>query len=342
MLSAAGYDELREEQRRRRESGDATLLGIGVSVYVEITNAIPGNETATIEVDADGGAVVYTGTSPHGQGHETAWAMIAAEHTGLPVSAIRVVWGDTDTVPSGGGTLASRSLQIGGAAVDAAAAELVDAARGVAADRLEADVADVVLDTTLGNFHVAGTPAVTLTWADVAAASLEHGNRLAATTTFDWTVPTFPFGAHVAVVEVDAETGHVRLVRHVACDDAGRIVNPLLVEGQLHGGIASGAAQALMEEVRYDEEGNPITSNLADYAMISAAELPSFELIPMETPTPVNPLGAKGVGESGTIGSTPAVQSAVVDALAHLGVRHVDMPATPERVWRAIRDAAGG
>ena len=268
--------------------------------------------------------------------------MIASEHTGLPLAAIRVVWGDTDVVSTGGGTLGSRSLQMGGAAVSAAAVELVDVARHVAAGRLEADVADVVLDTERGSFHVAGTPAVSLTWADVASTSLDAGTQLAATTTFDFTVPTFPFGAHVAVVEVDADTGHVRLVRHVACDDAGRIVNPLLVEGQLHGGIASGAAQALMEEVRYDEDGNPITSNLADYAMISAAELPSFELVSMETPTPVNPLGAKGVGESGTIGSTPAVQSAVVDALAHLGVRHLDMPATPERVWRAIRDAGNG
>ncbi len=220
--------------------------------------------------------------------------MIAAEHTGLPISAIRVVWGDTDIVPTGGGTLGSRSLQIGGAAVDAAAAELVDVARGVAAERLEADVADVVLDTAVGHFHVAGTPAVTLTWADVAAASLEGGTALAATTTFDWTVPTFPFGAHVAVVEVDAETGHVRLVRHVACDDAGRIVNPLLVEGQLHGGIASGAAQALMEEVRFDEDGNPITSNLADYAMISAAELPSFELVADGDADAGQPAGRQG------------------------------------------------
>ncbi len=339
VLAAAGYDELRAEQRRRRESAERSLLGIGVSIYVEITNSIPGNETATIAVETDGSASVYTGTSPQGQGHETAWAMIAAERTGLPISSIRVVWGDTDLVPTGGGTMGSRSLQIGGAAVDAAASELVDIARGIAADHLEADVADVVLDTSQGHFHVAGTPAVTLTWADVATASLEHGTKLGATTTYDWTVPTFPFGAHVAVVEIDMETGRARLVRHVACDDAGRIVNPLLVEGQLHGGIASGAAQALMEEVRFDEDGNPITSNLADYAMISAAELPSFELVPMETPTPVNPLGAKGVGESGTIGSTPAVQSAVVDAIAHLGVRHVDMPATPERVWRAIREA---
>jgi aerobic carbon-monoxide dehydrogenase large subunit len=339
VLAATGYEELRAEQRRRRETGERTLLGIGVSVYVEITNSIPGNETATIDVAADGSAVVYTGTSSHGQGHETAWAMIAAEHTGLPISAIRVVWGDTDLVPTGGGTLGSRSLQIGGAAVGLAAADLVDIARRVAAERLEADVADVVLDKDGGRFHVVGTPAVTLTWADVASASLDQGASLAATSTFEWKVATFPFGAHVAVVEVDGETGHVRLVRHVACDDAGRIVNPLLVEGQLHGGIASGAAQALMEEVCFDEHGNPITSNLADYAMISAAELPSFELVPMETPTPVNPLGAKGVGESGTIGSTPAVQSAVVDALAHLGVRHIDMPTTPERVWRAIRDA---
>jgi carbon-monoxide dehydrogenase large subunit len=151
--------------------------------------------------------------------------------------------------------------------------------------------------------------------------------------------PTFPFGAHVAVVEVDADTGRVELQRLVAVDDAGRILNPLLAEGQVHGGLAQGAAQALLEEVRYDSDGNPLTANLADYAMISFTELPSFELIHMETPTPVNPLGAKGIGESGTIGSTPAVQSAVVDALSHLGIRHVDMPTTPERVWRAISDA---
>jgi aerobic carbon-monoxide dehydrogenase large subunit len=338
-LAAAGYDALRDEQRRRRATGDRMLLGVGVSMYVEMTNAIPGDETARIELAADGSAVVYTGTSPHGQGHETAWAMIAAERTGMPLTAVRVVWGDTDAVPVGGGTMGSRSVQFGGAAVDVVAAELVDQARAVAAERLEADVADVVLDTDSGEFHVAGTPAVTLTWSDVAAAAAAQGAELQAATTMPWAGISYPFGAHVAVVEVDTETGMTRLVRHVACDDAGRIINPLLVEGQLHGGIATGAAQALMEEVRYDEDGNPITANLADYLMISAAELPSFELVSMETPTPLNVLGAKGVGESGTIGATPAVQSAVVDALAHLGVRHVDMPATPERVWRAIRDA---
>jgi carbon-monoxide dehydrogenase large subunit len=335
VLAAAGYDELRAEQRRRRATGERRLLGVGVSCYVEITGGVPvDGELATIEVAADGSAVVVTGTSPHGQGHETAWAMIASERTGLALDRISLVWGDTDRVPQGGGTMGSRSLQIGGAAVDATAAALVEVGRAAAADRLEADVADVVLDSSRGVFHVAGTPVVAVTWAELASES-----PLTATELFEPTAATFPFGAHVAVVEVDAETGKVRLVRHIACDDAGRILNPLLVEGQLHGGIASGAAQALLEEVRFDEDGNPITSNLADYAMISAAELPSFELVPMETPTPLNPLGAKGVGESGTIGATPAVQSAVVDALAHLGVRHVDMPATPERVWRAIRDA---
>jgi carbon-monoxide dehydrogenase large subunit len=189
-------------------------------------------------------------------------------------------------------------------------------------------------------FHVAGTPALARSWAELAAAA-SSGESGALRSEVDSAPPssTFPFGAHVAVVEVDTDTGQVELRRLVAVDDAGRIVNPLLVEGQVHGGLAQGVAQALMEEVRYDDDGNPITANLADYAMISATELPSFELVPMETPTPVNPLGVKGIGESATIGSTPAVQNAVIDALAHLGVRHIDMATTPERVWSAIRTA---
>jgi aerobic carbon-monoxide dehydrogenase large subunit len=196
-----------------------------------------------------------------------------------------------------------------------------------------------VLDTDTGTFHVAGTPAVSTSWADLAVAAQADGDDLTVATRFQAAQATFPFGAHVAVVEVDADTGRVKHLRQVACDDAGRVVNPLLLDGQIHGGIAQGTAQALMEEVRYDDDGNPITSNLADYAMISAAELPSFEVIHMETPTFVNPLGAKGIGESGTIGSTPAVHSAVIDALHHLGVRHIDMPTTPEKVWRAIQSA---
>ena len=210
--------------------------------------------------------------------------------------------------------MGSRSLQQGGAAVDKAAGELVDMAREIAAQQLEADVADVQLDLDQGAFHVAGTPAVAKTWGDLSVAAAEGGHPLVIDTRFEAGGPTFPFGAHVAVVEVDTETGRVRHTRHIAVDDAGRVINPLILEGQVHGGVAQGAAQALMEEVRYDEDGNPVTSNLADYAMISAAELPSFEVVHMETPTPLNPLGAKGIGESGTIGSTPAVQSAVVDA----------------------------
>ncbi|MGH9206142.1 MAG: xanthine dehydrogenase family protein molybdopterin-binding subunit, partial [Acidimicrobiales bacterium] len=188
-------------------------------------------------------------------------------------------------------------------------------------------------------FHVMGTPAVNRSWADLASAS---GGGIGAEVDFASPGPTYPFGSHVAVVEVDTETGKVTLERMVAVDDAGRVINPMLVEGQVHGGLAQGVAQALLEEVRYDGDGNPVTSNLADYAFISATELPSFESIRMETPTPLNELGAKGIGESGTIGSTPAVHNAVVDALSFLGVRHLDMPTSPERVWRAIADARGG
>ncbi|MET0146218.1 MAG: xanthine dehydrogenase family protein molybdopterin-binding subunit [Ilumatobacteraceae bacterium] len=341
VLAAAGYTELRAEQARRRAAGESLLLGIGVSVYVEITGAGGLAETAKIEVLDDGTAVIYTGTSPHGQGHDTSWSMIASAQTGIPIDRMRLVWGDTDLVPSGGGTSGSRSLQQGGAAVDSAAVALVEQARALAARSLEADEADVVLDTDAARFHVAGTPAVSRSWSDLATVAAADGNPLEVEVRFTAASPTFPFGAHVAVVEVDVETGGTRLVRHIACDDAGRRLNPLILEGQIHGGIAQGAAQALLEEVRYDDDGNPVTSNLADYGMISATELPSFELVAMETPTPVNPLGAKGIGESGTIGSTPAVQSAVVDAVGHLGVRHIDMPATAERVWRAIQVAAG-
>jgi len=341
VLAAVDYPALRAEQAARRASGDVKQLGIGISVYVEITGGVPPmGEEAKIEVLPSGRAIVYTGTSPHGQGHLTSWSMIASSETGIPMDQIDLVWGDTDLVPVGGGTMGSRSLQQGGAAVQKAAIELVDQAKKFAARLLEADEADVVLDIDRGVFHVAGTPAVTATWSDCAGAASGEGGLVHATT-FSASSATFPFGAHVAVVEVDTETGKVRHLRHVACDDAGRVLNPLLLEGQIHGGVAQGTAQALLEEVRYDADGNPITSNLADYAFISAAELPSFEVIHMETPTPVNPLGAKGIGESGTIGSTPAVQSAVVDALGHLGVRHVDMPATAERVWQAIQAAKG-
>jgi aerobic carbon-monoxide dehydrogenase large subunit len=339
VLEAAGYDQLRAEQKARRESGDTVQLGIGVSIYVEITGGVGNGENAKIEVHDDGTATIYTGTSPHGQGHDTAWSMIASAKTGIPIDKFTLVWGDTDLTPVGDGTMGSRSLQQGGAAVDKAAIELADAGKKLAAQALEAAEADIELDIESGTFRVAGTPAVSKSWSDLAVAAKANGEELTIDTRFDAQGATFPFGAHVAVVEVDTETGHVTLARIIACDDAGTVINPLLLDGQRHGGIAQGAAQALMEEVRYDDDGNPITSNLADYAFISAAELPSFELVPMETPTFINPLGAKGIGESGSIGSTPAIQSAVVDAVSHLGVRHIDMPTTAERVWQAIQAA---
>ena len=337
-LQVAGYTELRAEQAKRRARGDAKQLGIGVSVYVEITGGVGNGESAKVEVLDDGRAVVYTGTSPHGQGHDTAWSMLVQEQTGIPMDKIELVWGDTDLVPIGTGTMGSRSLQQGGNAVFAVAGELVNKAKSVAARILEVSEADVVLDKDRGAFHVVGTPAVTKTWADLAVAEKSTGG-LNHNDVINVSGATFPFGAHVAVVEVDTETGKVRHIAHTACDDAGKVLNPLLLEGQIHGGVAQGAAQALLEEVMYDADANPITSNLADYGFISAAELPSVTVVHMETPTPVNLLGAKGIGESGTIGSTPALQSAVVDAVSHLGVRNIEMPCTAERVWQAIQAA---
>jgi len=339
VLGAAGYEELRAEQERRRAANDPKAIGIGVSVYVEVTaGPTAGGEHATIEINPDGTATVYSGASSHGQGHQTAFAMIANEQTGIPIEKITVVQGDTDRVVRGEGTMGSRSLQLGGSAVLHAAEQVIEQARTFAADALEASPHDIVLDTAHGRFHVTGTPARSMTWAEIATVAQERDEELRAAFDFHAESTTFPFGAHVAVVEVDTETGEVTLERMITCDDAGRIINPLLVEGQRHGGIAQGVAQALIEEMCFDESGNPLTANFADYGFISAAELPSFELVPMETPTPVNPLGAKGIGESGTIGSTPAVQSAVCDALRHLGIRHIDIPCTPERVWRAINE----
>ena len=338
VLAAAGYRELRAEQGRRRERGDAVQLGIGVSCYVEITAGdYSGGETSRLVVDGTGSATVYTGSSPHGQGHATAYAMLVTSELGIPMDRITVRHGDTDEVPRGVGTYGSRSLQLGGSAVHQAAVEVRDQARGLAAGLLEASEADLELDLSRGVWQVRGDPDTALSWAAVAGQAGPAG--LAADVEFKPGSPTFPFGAHVAVVEVDTETGKATLLRHVTVDDAGRVLNPVLAEGQRHGGIAQGVAQALLEEVRYDPDGNPLTSTLADYAAITATELPSFELVSMETPTTVNPLGVKGIGEAGTIGATPAALSAVVDAVAHLGIRHIDMPATPLRVWTTIREA---
>jgi carbon-monoxide dehydrogenase large subunit len=244
-------------------------------------------------------------------------------------------------VPRGGGTGGSRSLQVGGNAVRQAAEDVLVQAKQLAADELEAAPDDIVV-TDDGGLAVAGVPSKALGWGQLAELAAASGAPLRAAVDFTQNGATFPFGAHVAVVDVDLDTGLVRPIRHVAVDDCGRIVSPMLVTGQQHGGIAQGMAQALWEAVRYDTEGNPQTTNLADYAMPSAAEFPSFETANTETPSPRNPLGAKGIGESGTIGSTPAVHNAVIDALSHLGVRHIDMPCTPMAVWTAITAAETG
>jgi carbon-monoxide dehydrogenase large subunit len=286
-------------------------------------------------VHADGSATIAAGTSAHGQGHATAFAMLASDRLGIPFDKIRFVQSDTAVVPRGSGTGGSRSLQMGGNAVLVAADDVLEQARRRAAELLEAAVDDVTL-TDDGEFGVSGVPSVTVTWAQVAS----HGEELFAGLDFHQDGATFPFGAHVSVVEVDTETGRVTPRRHIAVDDCGRILNPLLVVGQQHGGLAQGVAQALYEEVLFDADGQPLTASLADYRMPSAADLFWFEPHNTETPTPMNPLGAKGIGESATVGSTPAVQNAVVDALRPFGVRHVDMPCTPERVWRAIQAGA--
>ncbi len=336
VLRAAGYDGLRAEQARRRAAGDPVQMGIGLGVYVEITAAAGPSEHGEVSVQADGRLRVVSGSTPYGQGHVTTWKMLVADRTGVPMEDIDVVVGDTDLVPSGGLTVGSRSVQIAGSSIADATATMIDAARERAAGLLEAAVEDVVLDGGSAMFHVAGSPTPGVSWAMLASAG---SDPLSGSSSFVATQPTFPFGAHLAVVDVDTETGKVVVRRIVAVDDAGSLINPMIVEGQVHGGLAQGIAQALLEWQQFDADGNPVTSNFADYPVISAAELPSFELVHMETPTWVNPLGAKGAGESGTIGSIPAVLNATIDALRPLGVRHMDGPVTPERVWRAIAAA---
>ena len=340
---AIGYAELRAEQAARRARGDTLQLGIGVATYVEITAGGGSSEYGRVEIHDDGSATMYCGTLSHGQGHQTAYAMLVSAQTGIPIDRITLVDGDTDRVPRGGGTGGSRSLQLGGSAIHEATTAVVERASALAARLLEADPADIVVNVEAGTIGVAGVPAAALTWGEVAARATEiDAEPLAAHAVFEGDGASFPFGAHIAVAEVDTETGRARLVRHVAVDDCGTIINPLLVEGQQHGGIASGVGQALYEEVRFDADGNPITSNFADYAFPSAADMPSFDVRSTVTPSPRNPLGAKGIGEAATIGSTPAIQNAVIDAVAHLGVRHVDMPCTAERVWAAIEAARRG
>jgi carbon-monoxide dehydrogenase large subunit len=355
-LEIVGYEDFRREQAEARQQG--RFRGIGFSTYVEICGAAPSAwigtvgegwgasmwESANVRVHLTGKAVVTIGTQPQGQGHETTTAQIVASELGIPIEDVTVELGDTQGAPFGYGTYASRSAAVGAIAVYNSLQRIKQKARRVGAHMLEADVEDVEFEA--GRAFVKGSPETGKTIQEIAGAAalaydLPEGEEpfLDDTTYYDPPNCTFPFGTHVAVVDVDPESGQVTLERYVAVDDVGRVINPMIVDGQVHGGIAQGVAQALWEGAVYDDQGQLTTSSLLDYAMPKAEFLPSLEVERTETPTDVNPLGIKGAGETGTIASTPAVVNAVVDALAPLGIRHLDMPLTPERVWRAMREA---
>jgi carbon-monoxide dehydrogenase large subunit len=349
-----GYDELRAEQARRREQNDPVQLGIGISTFTEMCGLAPsrvlgslsygagGWEAASIRMLPTGKAEVVTGTSPHGQGHETAWSQIAADALGVPFDDVTVIHGDTQSAPMGMDTYGSRSLVVGGVAVHLAAEKVVAKAKKVAAHLLEAAEADVRFEN--GVFSVAGSPDANTTIQDVALATFAAHNlpegmepSINSDAVLDPENFSFPHGTHLCAVEVDTETGAVKIRSYVAVDDIGKVINPLIVEGQVHGGLAQGIAQALYEEAVYDADGNLVTGSLVDYLVPAAPDLPDFTTDRTETPATSNPLGVKGVGEAGTIASTPAVVGAVVDAVRHLGVEDIAMPCSPERVWRAIQ-----
>jgi len=357
-LSLLGYDDLRAEQAARRASNDPVQLGIGVSTYTEMCGLAPsrilgalrygagGWESATIRVLATGKIEVITGTTPHGQGHVTAWSQIVADQLGVPFDDISVLYGDTRVANKGMDTYGSRSLAVGGIALVNACGKVRDKAKVVAAHMLECSADD--LEFTDGAFRVRGNPEASKTLADVALAVFTAHNlpdgiepQLDSEATFDPSTFSFPHGTHLCATEVDTETGQVKIRRYVCVDDVGKVINPLIVEGQVHGGVAQGIAQALFEDAVYDESGNLITGSFAEYLLPSAADLPTLEADRTETPATTHPLGAKGVGEAGTIAATPAVVNSIVDALRPRGVHDVLMPCTPERVWRAAQDGSG-
>ena len=356
LLEVLDLDAFRAEQQKRRDNGAAKQLGVGFSTYNEMCGLAPsrilgairyaagGWEQATIRFLPTGSVQVITGTSPHGQGHETAWAQIAADRLGCDVNEVEVLHGDTSISHFGLDSYGSRSLAVGGVAVWHAGEKVIEKARRLAAHELEVSADD--LEYANGAFTVKGSPDKERTLKALAFSAwhahdlpddMEPG--LEGTATYDPPNFSWPGGAHAAVVEIDTETGDARLIRYVAVDDVGTVVNPLIVDGQVHGGITQGISAALYEEGSYDEDGNLQSTNLLTYLVPSAAELPSFELERTESASPTNPLGVKGVGETGTIAAAPAVIGAVVDALSHLGVKDIQMPATPERVWRAIQEA---
>jgi carbon-monoxide dehydrogenase large subunit len=350
-----GYDALRAEQAERNARGDSVRLGIGISTYTEMCGLAPsrvlgslafgagGWEHAAIRMLPTGKVEVVTGSSAHGQGHETAWSQIAADQLGVPFEDIRVLHGDTQVAPRGLDTYGSRSLVVGGMALVGACDKVIEKGKRVAAHMMEASADDI--EFVRGRFQVRGDPEQGRTIQELALATFtahnfpdDHEPSLDSEATFDPENFSFPHGTHLCAVEVDTETGMVSVRSYVAVDDIGKVVNPLIVDGQVHGGIAQGIAQALYEEAVYDDAGNLLTTTLADYLVPSAADLPSYVTDRTESPA-ANRLGVKGVGEAGTIASTPAVVNAVVDALRPLGIRDVTMPCSPERVWRTIEEA---
>ncbi|MEV8562175.1 molybdopterin cofactor-binding domain-containing protein [Streptomyces sp. NPDC051917] len=358
-LALFGYDDLRAEQHKRNERGDPVRLGIGVSTYTEMCGLAPsrvlrdlrygagGWEAASIRMLPTGKVEVVTGTSPHGQGHETCWSQIAADVLGVPFEDVEVLHGDTKAAPQGMDTYGSRSLAVGGEAVHRAARTVVEKARKVAAHLLEASEQD--LEFSDGVFSVKGSPEARKTIQEIAFETFTNHDlpdgvepTINAEHVVDPENFSYPHGTHLCAVEVDTETGRTRIRSYVCVDDVGRVVNPMIVEGQVHGGLAQGIAQALYEEAVYDDDGNLLSGTMADYLLPSAADLPEFVTDRTETPAASNALGVKGVGEAGTIASTPAVVNAVVDALRPLGVQDVRMPCSPHRVWQAIRDARSG
>jgi carbon-monoxide dehydrogenase large subunit len=357
-LELADYEGVRAEQRRRREAGDAKQIGIGIGNFTESGGLSPskvsaavrlqsgGWEAASVRMLASGKVEVVTGTSPHGQGHVTSWSQIAADALGVDVDHVEVLHGDTAIAPYGRDTYGSRSLPVGGVAVHLACDKVVEKGKKIAAHMLEAAEEDVEFEG--GRFSVAGSPNRNVTIQNVAAAAYLADNLpegmeplLNEDYTFDPPNFTWPYGTHICVVEVDTETGMVTIPKYVAVDDCGPVVNPAIVDGQLHGGIAQGIAQALYEEAVYDAEGNLVTGTMVDYLVPGAPEIPNMILDRIETPSPTNPMGVKGIGESGAIAAQPAVINAVIDALSHEGVTHVDMPASPMRVWQALQEARG-
>jgi aerobic carbon-monoxide dehydrogenase large subunit len=350
-----GYDRLRQEQAERAARGDPVRLGIGISTFTEMCGLAPsrvlgslsygagGWEHAAIRMLPTGKVEVVTGSSAHGQGHETAWSQIVADQLGVPFDDIRVLHGDTQVAPKGMDTYGSRSLAVGGMALVAACDKVIEKAKVVAAGMIEASPDD--LEWTPGRFSVRGDPEKGVTIGEIALATFAAHNlpegvepSLDSEATYDPENFSFPHGTHLCATEVDTETGMVTIRSYVAVDDVGKVVNPLIVEGQVHGGIAQGIAQALYEEAVYDDAGNLVTTTLADYLVPSAADLPSYVTSRTESPSG-NRLGVKGVGEAGTIASTPAVVNAIVDALRPFGIADITMPCTPERVWRAIQEA---